>query len=218
MGQKVSPVGLRVGVNRDWSSRWYANKKDFSGLLHEDIKVREYITKKLKGAQVAKVEIERTKARVNIFVHTARPGVVIGKDGESVAALRKEVAKMVNGKEVFINIEEVKNPDTVAQLVAYNIAEQLENRASFRTVQKRAIQRAMRAGAKGIKTSVSGRLGGADIARAEGYSEGVVPLHTLRADIDYATAEADTTYGKLGVKVWICKGEILPVKNKKGDK
>lgn len=218
MGQKVSPVGLRVGVNRDWSSRWYANKKDFSGLLHEDIKVRNYITKKLKGAQVAKVEIERTKNRVNVFVHTARPGVVIGKDGESVAALRKEVAKMVNGKEVFINIEEVKNPDTVAQLVAYNIAEQLENRASFRTVQKRAIQRAMRAGAKGIKTSVSGRLGGADIARAEGYSEGVVPLHTLRADIDYATAEADTTYGKLGVKVWICKGEILPVKNKKGDK
>ena len=218
MGQKVSPVGLRVGVNRDWSSRWYANKKDFSGLLHEDIKVRNYITKKLKGAQVAKVEIERTKNRVNVFVHTARPGVVIGKDGESVAALRKEVAKMVNGKEVFINIEEVKNPDTVAQLVAYNIAEQLENRASFRTVQKRAIQRAMRAGAKGIKTSVSGRLGGADIARAEGYSEGVVPLHTIRADIDYATAEADTTYGKLGVKVWICKGEILPVKNKKGDK
>ena len=218
MGQKVSPVGLRVGVNRDWSLRWYANKKDFSGLLHEDIKVRNYITNKLKGAQVAKVEIERTKNRVNVFVHTARPGVVIGKDGESVAALRKEVAKMVNGKEVFINIEEVKNPDTVAQLVAYNIAEQLENRASFRTVQKRAIQRAMRAGAKGIKTSVSGRLGGADIARAEGYSEGVVPLHTLRADIDYATAEADTTYGKLGVKVWICKGEILPVKNKKGDK
>ena len=218
MGQKVSPVGLRVGVNRDWSSRWYANKKDFSGLLHEDIKVRNYITNKLKGAQVAKVEIERTKNRVNVFVHTARPGAVIGKDGESVAALRKEVAKMVNGKEVFINIEEVKNPDTVAQLVAYNIAEQLENRASFRTVQKRAIQRAMRAGAKGIKTSVSGRLGGADIARAEGYSEGVVPLHTLRADIDYATAEADTTYGKLGVKVWICKGEILPVKNKKGDK
>ena len=209
MGQKVSPVGLRVGVNRDWSSRWYANKKDFSGLLHEDIKVRNYITKKLKGAQVAKVEIERTKNRVNVFVHTARPGVVIGKDGESVAALRKEVAKMVNGKEVFINIEEVKNPDTVAQLVAYNIAEQLENRASFRTVQKRAIQRAMRAGAKGIKTSVSGRLGGADIARAEGYSEGVVPLHTLRADIDYAHDEADTTFGKIGVKVWIYKGEIL---------
>ena len=217
MGQKVSPVGLRVGVNRNWSSRWYANKKDFSGLLHEDIRVRKFITNKLKGASVASVEIERTKNRVNIYVHTARPGIVIGKDGESVDALRKEVAKMVDGKQVFINIVEVKNPDTVAQLVAYSIAEQLENRASFRTVQKRAIQRAMRAGAKGIKTSVSGRLGGADIARSEGYSEGVVPLHTLRADIDYATAEADTTYGKLGVKVWICKGEILPEK-KKGDK
>ncbi len=217
MGQKVSPVGLRVGVNRNWSSRWYANKKDFSGLLHEDIRVRKFITNKLKSASVASVEIERTKNRVNIYVHTARPGIVIGKDGESVDALRKEVAKMVDGKQVFINIVEVKNPDTVAQLVAYSIAEQLENRASFRTVQKRAIQRAMRAGAKGIKTSVSGRLGGADIARSEGYSEGVVPLHTLRADIDYATAEADTTYGKLGVKVWICKGEILPEK-KKGDK
>ena len=217
MGQKVSPVGLRVGVNRNWSSRWYANKKDFSGLLHEDIRVRKFITNKLKGASVASVEIERTKNRVNIYVHTARPGIVIGKDGESVDALRKEVAKMVDGKQVFINIVEVKNPDTVAQLVAYSIAEQLENRASFRTVQKRAIQRAMRAGAKGIKTSVSGRLGGADIARSEGYSEGVVPLHTLRADIDYATAEADTTYGNLGVKVWICKGEILPEK-KKGDK
>lgn len=188
MGQKVSPIGLRVGVNRNWDSRWYANDQDFAGLLHEDIKIREYLLKKLKTASVAKVEIERSKNRVTIFVHTSRPGVVIGKDGEAVDAL-----------------------------VANNIAEQLENRASFRTVQKRAIQRAMRAGAKGIKTSVSGRLGGADMARAEGYSEGNVPLHTLRADIDYATAEADTTYGKLGVKVWICKGEILPEK-KKGDK
>ncbi len=217
MGQKVSPVGMRIGVNRDWSSRWYADKKDFAPLLLEDIKVREFITERLKGASVSQVDIERTKNRLNIFIHTARPGVVIGKEGESVDALRKEVAKLVKGKRVYINIVEVKNPDTVAQLVAYNIAEQLEKRASFRTVQKRAIQRAMRAGAKGIKTKVSGRLGGADIARSEGYSEGVVPLHTLRADIDYATAEADTTYGKLGVKVWICKGEILPEK-KKGDK
>ncbi|CVH78347.1 30S ribosomal protein S3 [Clostridiales bacterium CHKCI006] len=216
MGQKVSPVGLRVGVNRDWSSRWYANDKDFAGLLHEDIRVRDFITKELRGASVSKVEIERTKNRVNIFVHTARPGIVIGKEGESVDALRKKVAKMITDKQVYINIVEVKNPDTVAQLVAYNIADQLENRASFRTVQKRAIQRAMKAGAKGIKTSVSGRLGGADIARSEGYSEGVVPLHTLRADIDYATAEAHTTYGKLGVKVWICKGEILPEKKKGG--
>ena len=199
MGQKVSPVGLRVGVNRNWDSRWYANDQDFAGLLHEDIKVRDYILKKLKTASVAKVEIERSKNRVTIFVHTSRPGVVIGKDGEAVDALRKEVSKLVSSKQVFINIVEIKN------------------RASFRTVQKRAIQRAMRAGAKGIKTNVSGRLGGADMARAEGYSEGNVPLHTLRADIDYATAEADTTYGKLGVKVWICKGEILPEK-KKGDK
>lgn len=216
MGQKVSPVGLRVGVNRDWNSRWYANDKDFATLLHEDIKIREFLYEKLKGAYVANIEIERSKNRVNIFVHTSRPGVVIGRDGETVDALRKDVAKLVDGKQVFINIVEIKNPDIVAQLVANRIAEQLENRASFRTVQKRAIQNAMRAGAKGIKTSVSGRLGGADMARTEGYSEGNVPLHTLRADIDYATAEADTTYGKLGVKVWICKGEILP--EKKGDK
>ena len=179
MGQKVSPVGLRVGVNRNWDSRWYANDQDFAGLLHEDIKVRDYILKKLKTASVAKVEIERSKNRVTIFVHTSRPGVVIGKDGEAVDALRKEVSKLVSSKQVFINIVEIKNPDVVAQLVANNIAEQLENRASFRTVQKRAIQRAMRAGAKGIKTNVSGRLGGADMARAEGYSEGNVPLHTL---------------------------------------
>lgn len=218
MGQKVSPVGLRVGVNRDWSSRWYANDKDFAGLLHEDIRVRDFITKELRGASVSKVEIERTKNRVNIFVHTARPGIVIGKEGESVDALRKKVAKMITDKQVYINIVEVKNPDTVAQLVAYNIADQLENRASFRTVQKRAIQRAMKAGAKGIKTSVSGRLGGADIARSEGYSEGVVPLHTLRADIDYAWVEAATTYGQIGVKVWINRGEILPQRKNKPSK
>ncbi|MBS5115909.1 MAG: 30S ribosomal protein S3 [Erysipelotrichaceae bacterium] len=217
MGQKVNPIGLRVGVNRNWDSRWYANDKDFAGLLHEDIKIREFLSKELKSASVSRIEIERTKNRVNVYVHTARPGVVIGKDGESVEALRKKVSKITGDKQVFINIVEIKTPDVVAQLVANSIAEQLENRASFRTVQKRAIQRAMRAGAKGIKTSVSGRLGGADMARAEGYSEGNVPLHTLRADIDYATAEADTTYGKLGVKVWICKGEILPEK-KKGDK
>jgi ribosomal protein S3, bacterial type len=217
MGQKVSPVGLRVGINRNWDSRWYANNKDFADLLHEDIRIREFLTKELKGASVSKIEIERTKNRVNIYIHTARPGIVIGKAGAAVEELRKKLAKFVGEKKVFVNIVEVKNPDAVAQLVAYTIAEQLENRASFRTVQKRAIQRAMRSGAQGIKTSVSGRLGGADMARAEGYSEGNVPLHTLRADIDYATAEADTTYGKLGVKVWICKGEILPQK-KKGDK
>ncbi|MFR1854504.1 MAG: 30S ribosomal protein S3, partial [Beduini sp.] len=193
MGQKVNPIGLRVGVNRNWDSRWYANDKDFAGLLHEDIKIREFLSKELKSASVSRIEIERTKNRVNVYVHTARPGVVIGKDGESVEALRKKVSKITGDKQVFINIVEIKTPDVVAQLVANSIAEQLENRASFRTVQKRAIQRAMRAGAKGIKTSVSGRLGGADMARAEGYSEGNVPLHTLRADIDYATAEADTT-------------------------
>jgi len=203
MGQKVSPIGLRVGINRNWDSRWYANDKDFADLLHEDIKIREFLTKELKGASVSKIEIERTKNRVNVFVHTARPGIVIGREGATVDALRKKLEKFVGDKKVFVNIVEVKNPDIVAQLVAYTIAEQLENRASFRTVQKRAIQRTMRAGAKGIKTAVSGRLGGADMARTEGYSEGNVPLHTLRADIDYATAEADTTYGKLGVKVWI---------------
>ena len=217
MGQKVSPVGLRVGVNRNWDSRWYANDQDFAGLLHEDIKVRDYILKKLKTASVAKVEIERSKNRVTIFVHTSRPGVVIGKDGEAVDALRKEVSKLVSSKQVFINIVEIKNPDVVAQLVANNIAEQLENRASFRTVQKRAIQRAMRAGAKGIKTQVSGRLGGADMARTEFYSEGTIPLQTLRADIDYGFAEADTTYGKVGVKAWVYNGEVLPTKgNKEG--
>lgn len=217
MGQKVSPVGLRVGVNRNWNSRWYADNKDFATLLHEDIKIRDYINAKLKDAYVANIEIERSKDRVNIYIHTSRPGVVIGQKGEAVDALRNEVSKLVKDKKVFINIVEIKNPDVNAQLVANKIAEQLENRASFRTVQKRAIQSAMRAGAKGIKTKVSGRLGGADMARSEGYSEGNVPLHTLRADIDYAVAEADTTYGKLGVKVWICKGEILPTK-KKGDK
>lgn len=216
MGQKVSPIGLRVGVYRDWNSRWYANDNDYADLLHEDIRIREYIYNKLKGAYVANIEIERSKNRVNIYIHTSRPGVVIGKEGKEVDSLRKEVAKLVKGKKVFINIVEIKNPDLNAQLVANKIAEQLENRASFRTVQKRAIQSTMNAGAKGIKTKVSGRLGGAEMARSEGYSEGNVPLHTLRADIDYAVAEAHTTYGKLGVKVWICRGEILPAK-KKGD-
>lgn len=208
MGQKVSPIGLRVGIIRDWDSRWYADK-DYATLLHEDIKIREFLTKELKDASVSKVEIERFKDRVDLFIHTAKPGIVIGKGGEGIEALKKKVIKLVAGKKVQLNVVEIKNPDLDAQLLAFSIAEQLENRASFRTVQKRAIQRAMRAGAKGVKTLVSGRLGGADMARGEGYSEGNVPLHTLRADIDYATAEAMTTYGLLGVKVWICKGEIL---------
>ena len=212
MGQKVNPVGLRIGIIRDWESKWYAGK-DFADLLHEDLKVREYITKRLKDASVSKVEIERAANRVNITVHTAKPGMVIGKGGTEVEALRKALNQLT-GKRVHINILEIKKADIDAKLVAENIARQLENRVSFRRAQKQAIQRAMRAGAKGIKTMVSGRLGGADIARAEHYSEGTVPLHTLRADIDYATAEADTTYGKLGVKVWIYRGEVLPTKKK----
>lgn len=212
MGQKVNPVGLRIGVIRDWESRWYAGK-DYADLLHEDLKVREYITKRLKDASVSKVEIERAANRLNITVHTAKPGMVIGKGGTEVEALRKAL-NALTGKRVHINILEIKKADIDAKLVAENIARQLENRVSFRRAQKQVIQRAMRAGAKGIKTMVSGRLGGADIARSESYSEGTVPLHTLRADIDYATAEADTTYGKLGVKVWIYRGEVLPTKKK----
>ncbi|WP_246945548.1 30S ribosomal protein S3 [Bacillus pinisoli] len=212
MGQKVNPVGLRVGIIRDWESKWYAGK-DYADLLHEDIKIREYVSKRLSDASVSKIEIERAANRVNITVHTAKPGMVIGKGGTEVEALRKSLNQLT-GKRVHINIMEIKRADVDAQLVAENIARQLENRVSFRRAQKQAIQRAMRAGAQGIKTMVSGRLGGADIARSESYSEGTVPLHTLRADIDYATAEADTTYGKLGVKVWIYRGEVLPTRKK----
>lgn len=211
MGQKVSPIGLRIGIIRDWESKWYANKNEVPALLHEDLKIRQMIQEFYKKAYVSKIEIERTKTRIMITIHSAKPGVVIGREGttksEIISLLEKET-----GKTVFLNVVEIKNPDLDAALVARNIAEQLENRASFRRVQKMAIQRAMKAGAKGIKTLVSGRLGGAEMARSEGYSEGTVPLHTLRADIDYATAEALTTYGKLGVKVWICKGEVLPQK------
>ncbi|MCU9615223.1 30S ribosomal protein S3 [Caldibacillus lycopersici] len=212
MGQKVNPNGLRVGIIRDWESKWYAGK-DYAVLLHEDIKVREYISKRLKDAAVSGIEIERAANRVNITINTAKPGMVIGKGGSEVEALRKSLNELT-GKKVHINIVEIKKADLNAKLVAENIARQLENRASFRRAQKQAIQRTMRAGAKGIKTMVSGRLGGADIARSEQYSEGTVPLHTLRADIDYAHAEADTTYGKLGVKVWIYRGEVLPTKKK----
>ncbi len=212
MGQKVSPIGLRIGIIRDWESKWYANKNEVPALLHEDLKIRQMIQEFYKKAYVSKIEIERTKTRIMITIHSAKPGVVIGREGttksEIISLLEKET-----GKTVFLNVVEIKNPDLDAALVARNIAEQLENRASFRRVQKMAIQRAMKAGAKGIKTLVSGRLGGAEMARSEGYSEGTVPLHTLRADIDYATAEALTTYGKLGIKVWICKGEVLPSKN-----
>ena len=212
MGQKVNPIGLRIGIIRDWESRWYA-EKDYADLVHEDLKIREYINKRLQDAAVSRVEIERAANRVNVTIHTAKPGMVIGKGGSEVEALRKALTQLT-GKRVHINIVEIKKPDLDAKLVAKNIARQLENRVSFRRAQKQAIQRAMRAGAKGIKTMVSGRLGGAEIARSEHYSEGTVPLHTLRADIDYATAESDTTYGKIGVKVWIYRGEVLPTKKK----
>lgn len=212
MGQKINPIGLRVGIIKDWESKWYA-EKDYAELLHEDIKIREYLEEKLASAALSKVEIERAANRVNVTIHTGKPGMVIGKGGAEVEKLRKTLSNLT-GKRVHINIVEVKKVDLDAKLVAENIARQLEARISFRRAQKQAIQRTMRAGALGIKTQVSGRLGGADIARAEHYSEGTVPLHTLRADIDYAHAEADTTYGKLGVKVWIYRGEVLPEKTK----
>lgn len=210
MGQKVNPIGMRVGVIRDWESRWYANKNEFGNLLHEDYLIRDYIFTNLKDAYVSRVEIERYKNRVDIIIRTARPGVVIGVNGANVEKTKKALSKISEGNTVNVQVIEVANPDLDANLVARNIAEQLEQRASFRTAQKRTIQNTMRAGAKGIKTQVSGRLGGADMARTEGYSEGVVPLHTLRSDIDYAHYEAMTTYGLLGVKVWICRGEVLP--------
>ena len=202
---------MRVGIIRDWESRWYA-EKEYGDLLIEDIKIREYLFKELHNASVSRVEIERSKNRVEILIRSARPGVIIGTNGENIERVKKHIVKMTDGKTVHLKVVEIANPDLDALLVARSIAEQLEQRASFRTVQKRAIQRVMRAGAKGVKTMVSGRLGGADMARSEGYSEGVVPLHTLRSDIDYAHYEADTTFGKLGVKVWICRGEVLPGK------
>ena len=212
MGQKIHPIGMRIGIIRDWESKWYA-EKDYATLLHEDIKIREYVEARLKEASVSKIEIERAANRVNVTIHTAKPGMVIGKGGSEVEVLRTQLTAMTS-KRVHINIIEIKRADLDARLVAESVARQLENRVSFRRAQKQAIQRTMRSGAKGIKTQVSGRLGGADIARAEHYSEGTVPLHTLRADIDYAHAEADTTYGKLGVKVWIYRGEVLPTKKK----
>lgn len=215
MGQKVNPNGLRLGINKDWDSKWYANRKDYSRLLNNDIKIREYFEKNLKDAAIAKVQVERNSKRTEIIVHTAKPGVIIGRGGESIEKLKKQIAKLVN-EEISISIVDIKKPDMNAQIVADSIANQITNRASFRMAQKRAIRNAMKSGAKGIKTLVSGRLGGADMARSEGYTEGTIPLHTLRADIDYATSEADTTFGKIGVKVWIYKGEILPSKKAKG--
>ena len=213
MGQKVNPHGMRVGIIKDWDSRWYA-EKDFADNLVEDHKIRTFVKKKLYAAGISKVEIERSTDRVRVIIHTAKPGVVIGRGGQEIEKLKAEIAKLTQ-KKLFVDIKEIKRPERDAQLVAENIAQQLENRISFRRAMKSTMQRTMKAGALGIKASCGGRLGGADIARTEFYSEGTIPLQTLRADIDYGFAEADTTYGKVGVKVWIYKGEILPTKNTK---
>ena len=211
MGQKVHPTGARLGIIKNWSSKWYADDNHFADYLVEDQKIRKFLKKKLYLAGISKIEIERTKTKVMLTLYTVKPGFIIGKEGSNKNGLVQLLQKMT-GKIFYLSVVEIANPNTDATLVARNIAKQLENRASFRRVQKKAIQDAMKAGAKGIKTSISGRLGGAEMARREGYSEGTVPLHTLRADVDYAVAEANTTYGKLGVKVWICKGEVLPAK------
>ena len=215
MGQKVNPAGLRLGINKDWTAKWYASSKDFSKTLENDMKIRKFLSKKLKNAAVSSITIERSNKKTEVKISTAKPGVVIGHGGEEIEKLKTGLNKLVN-EEIQVSIIEVKNPDLDAQLVADNIASQIENRGSYRMAQKRAIRNTMKAGAKGIKTLCSGRLNGAEIARSEGYNEGTTPLHTLRANIDYATSEADTTYGKIGVKVWIYKGEILPSKRKNG--
>lgn len=213
MGQKVNPHGLRIGIIKDWDTKWYANDKNFSDLLVEDVKIRKFIKKKLYVSGISRIEIERAANKIKVNVHTAKPGLVIGKGGAGIEDLRKEVERLT-GKSVLINITEIKVPELDSQLVAENIASQLEKRISFRRAMKQTMSRAMKIGAKGIKTSVAGRLGGAEIARTEHYHEGTIPLQTLRADIDYGFAEADTTYGKLGVKVWIYKGEVLPAVKK----
>ena len=216
MGQKVNPHGLRVGVIKDWDSKWYA-EADFADCLVEDHEIRVFLKKKLYSAGVSKIEIERASDRVKVIIYTAKPGVVIGKGGAEIEKVKAELQKFTD-KKIIVDIKEVKRPDADAQLVAENIAQQLENRVSFRRAMKSTMGRTMKSGAKGIKTAVSGRLGGADIARTEFYSEGTIQLQTLRADIDYGLAEADTTYGKLGVKVWIYKGEVLPSKKEGSDK
>ena len=212
MGQKVNPHGLRVGVIKDWDSKWYADGADFSDYLVEDYNIRKFLKKKLYAAGVSKIEIERASDRVKVIIYTAKPGVVIGKGGNEIEVTKKELSKITD-KKISVDIKEIKRPDRDAQLVAENIAQQLENRVSFRRAMKSCMGRTMKTGAMGIKASVSGRLGGADMARTEFYSEGTIPLQTLRADIEYGFAEADTTYGKVGVKVWIYKGEVLPTKN-----
>ena len=215
MGQKVNPNGIRVGVIKDWQSKWYADSKNFADYLVEDNKIRKFLKKKLYASGVSQIEIERTSKFVKVNVHAAKPGLIIGKGGAEIESVKKELSKLV-GKDINLNIVEVKDVDTNAQLVAENIAGQLERRISFRKAMKQCMQKSMKAGALGIKTAVSGRLGGADMARTEFYKEGTIPLQTLRADIDYGFAEADTTYGKIGVKVWIYKGEVLPTKKMEG--
>ena len=216
MGQKVNPHGLRVGVIKEWDSKWYAEDADFSEFLVEDYNIRKFLKEKLFAAGISKIEIERASDRVKVIIYTAKPGVVIGRGGAEIEVTKKELSKLTN-KKVLVDIKEIKRPDKDAQLAAENVAAQLENRVAFRRAMKSVMGRAMKAGALGIKTSCSGRLGGADMARTEFYSEGTIPLQTLRADIDYGFAEADTTYGKVGVKVWIYKGEVLPTKeNKEG--
>lgn len=211
MGQKINPTGFRVGVIRDWDAKWYADKKDFANYLHEDLSIRKYIEDKLADASVSRIEIERAAKRINVSIHTAKPGMVIGKGGAEVDNLRKQLNNLT-GKNVHINIVEIKKPDLDAKLVGESIARQLEARIAFRRAQRQATTRARRAGAKGIKTQIAGRLNGADMSRREWHTEGTVPLHTLRADIDYAWVEAMTTYGKLGIKTWIYRGEVLPTK------
>ena len=213
MGQKIHPIGFRTGVIKDWDGRWFARKKEYADLILEDLKIRKYVKKRLFASGIAKIEIERAANRVKVTIHTARPGMVIGRQGTEVEVIRKEIEKLTS-KQVQLNIAEVKSPELNAQLVAENIAFQLERRTSFRRAMKQAILRAMKFGALGVKVRCSGRLMGAEIARTEGYSEGKVPLHTLRADIDYGFSEANTTYGKIGVKVWIYKGEILQARKK----
>ena len=210
MGQKVNPKGYRVGVIKEWDSKWFADKKDFSDLLVEDVKIRKFIKKEAYEAGISDIEIERAVNNLKITIFTGKPGMVIGRGGAGVEELKTKIEKIAPGKRIIINVEEIKYQDLSAQLVAENIANQLENRIAFRRAMKQSMQRTMRAGAKGIKTMVSGRLGGADMARSEGYSEGTIPLQTLRANIDYGFAEADTEYGKIGCKVWIYKGEVLP--------
>jgi small subunit ribosomal protein S3 len=211
MGQKVHPTGIRLGIVKDWTSKWYANSKQYPEFLNSDLEVRAFLKKKLSQASVSRIQIERTAGNANITIHTARPGLVIGKKGEDIERLRNEVTKMMGVPAVHINIEEIRKPELDAQLVAESIAQQLERRIMFRRAMKRAVQNTMRIGAEGIRINVAGRLNGAEIARTEWYREGRVPLHTLRADIDYGVAEANTTYGIIGVKVWIFKGEVIGV-------